>query len=113
MPSILLVLATTACSDKIQFRVPPLNEADRARLTCSAFPDFEGMLGQLPAHEFLSGTDGTPVVTPDGRKWVAFDVVNEREGRMLKFGGVDARGVHFECFDDLNWLGSVWTDLEG
>lgn len=104
-------MALTACSP-LQYRVPPLNEADRARLTCSAFPDFEAMLRELPAHQWLSTTKGEVVVTRDGRTWVAFDVVQKREARMLKFAGKDAKGAYFECFDNLAWLASVWTDLE-
>jgi len=105
-------MALTACSPRLQYRVPPLNEADRQRLTCSAYPDFEAMLRDLPKHEWLSTTKGEAVVTHDGRTWVAFDVVQQREARMLKFAGKDARGAHFECFDDLKWLAKVWTDLE-
>lgn len=70
------------------------------------------MLLELPRHEFLSTSSGEAVVTPDGRKWVAFDVVQKREGRMLKFGGQEANGAHFECFDDLRWLSGVWKNLQ-
>ena len=105
-------MALTACSPQLEYRVPPLNEADSQRLTCSDYPDFETMLRQLPAHEWLSTTKGAAVKTQDGQTWVAFDVVQQREARMLKFAGVDARGAHFECFDDLTWLASVWTDLQ-
>lgn len=92
--------------------MPPLNDHDRQRLTCSDFPDFEGMLTALPDHEWLSTTSGEAVVTPDGRRWVAFDVVQEREARLLKFTLIDTRGAHFECYDDLRWLARVWSDLE-
>lgn len=105
-------MALTACGPQLEYRVPPLNEADAERLTCSAYPAFEQVLRDLPAHDWLSTTRGEAVVTPDGRKWVAFDVVQRREALLLKFAGVDARGAHFECFDDLAWLASVWADLQ-
>lgn len=105
-------MVLTACSPRLQYAVPPLNEADRERLTCSAYPDFEQVLRDLPKHQWLSTSKGEAVVTHDGRTWVAFDVVQEREARLLKFAGKDARGAHFECFDDLAWLAKVWTDLE-
>ena len=105
-------MALTACAPQLQYRVPPLNEADRTRLACSAYPDFTAMLRDLPAHQWLSTSKGEAVTTHDGRTWVAFDVVQQREARMLKFAGTDARGAHFECYDDLAWLASVWTELE-
>ena len=105
-------MAISACVPAIQYRTPPLNEADRERLVCSEFAGFEDMLADLPAHAFLSTTKGAPVQTADGAYWVRFDVVQQREARMLKFAGVTARGQHFECFDNLAWLAGVWTDLE-
>lgn len=105
-------MALTACSPRLQYRVPPLNQADAQRLTCSAFPDFDQVLRDLPEHQWLSTTRGEAVTTPDGRTWVAFDVVQLREARLLKFAGVDARGAHFECYDDLAWLADVWTELQ-
>lgn len=102
----------SACSPALQYAVPPLNEADRAHLTCADFPDFPALLAALPAHEWLATSSGEVVVTPDGRRWVSFDVVQQREARMLRFAGVDARGAHFECQADLDWLARVWTGLE-
>lgn len=106
-------MVLSACGPTtIQYKVPALNAADQARLTCSDYPSFEAMLTELPAHEWLRTSSGEVVVTPDGRRWVSFDVVQQREARMLKFGGVDASGAHFECFDNLKWISDVWRDLE-
>lgn len=105
-------MALSACAPAIQYRVPPLNEADQARLTCSDFAGFEEMLAELPAHQFLSTSSGEAVRTEGGHYWVRFDVVQERDGKMLKFGGVTARDQHFECYDDLAWIAEVWRDLE-
>lgn len=105
-------MALTACNDRIQFRTPPLNEADQARLTCAAYPEIREALRALPPHVFLAGSSGEAVTTPDGRKWVAFDVVNEREAVLIRFGDITGRGAHFECKDDLEWLAHVWTELE-
>jgi hypothetical protein len=80
-------MALGACGETaIQYRVPTLNKADRARLSCAEYPEIRETLAELPPHAFLSGSSGEPVVTPDGRKWVAFDVVNQREGALIKFG---------------------------
>lgn len=106
-------MALTACADSIQFRVPPLNEADRAHLTCAEYPEIRETLLQLPAHVFLSGSNGQAVVTPDGHKWVRFDVVNRREAMLIRFGDVAGRTSHEECAADLEWLGHVWQQLEG
>lgn len=92
--------------------MPPLNEADRARLTCADYPDFAALLRDLPKHHWLATSKGEAVTTPDGRTWVAFDVVQQREAKLLKFAGVDAKGAHFECFDDLAWLAQTWQGLE-
>ncbi len=112
--SISLLTALTACSNAPTpiFQTPPLNAADRAHLTCAAFPDIKETLRELPAHVFLSGSSGAAVTTPDGHKWVRWDIVNQREGILVKFGDITARGAHFECRDDLQWLGRVWTELE-
>lgn len=106
-------MALNACGETaIQYRVPTLNEADHARLSCAEYPEIREALAELPPHAFLSGSSGEPVVTPDGRKWVAFDVVNQREGALIKFGDVAGRSAHFECRDDLGWVAEVWTELE-
>lgn len=105
-------MALTACGAALQYATPPLNESDAERLTCSDYPDFIGVLQDLPAHEWLSTSSGEVVRTPDGRTWVAFDVVQQREARLIKFAGIDAKGAHFECYDDLAWLAKVWTDLQ-
>ena len=112
LASISLLAGLSACQPHLQYRVPTLNEADAERQTCADFPDFEAMLRKLPAHVWLAGSDEAAVVTPDGRTWVAFDVVQMREAAMLHFGGVDARGAHFECFDDLEWMRDTWAGLE-
>lgn len=106
-------MALTACVPRIQYQVPPLNETDRERLTCSAYTGFDEMLRQLPQHKWLSTSAGVPIKTgEDGHMWVRFDVVQVREAKMLKFAGADARGVHFECYDNLNWLADIWRPLE-
>jgi len=105
-------MALTACSKEIVYRVPPLNEADQARLSCAGYPEIRDVLLALPEHVFLAGSDGTPVVTPDNRKWVAFDVANRREAAVIRFGDIAARGAHFECRDDLRWIADLITDLQ-
>lgn len=92
--------------------MPPLNEEDEKRKTCSDYPDFDVVLASLPSHEWLRTTSGETVKTADGRTWVSFDVVQEREAKLIKFAGVDAKGAHFVCFDNLKWLSDTYTDLE-
>ncbi len=96
----------------LEYKVPRLNDADREHLTCSDFPDFNEVLRKLPDHQWLSTTRGEVVRTDGGHTWVRFDVVQEREARLILFAGVTAAGAHFECYDDLAWLAKVWTDLE-
>jgi hypothetical protein len=105
-------MALTACGSETAFRVPRLNSADRAHLACADYPDIRDALRALPAHVFLAGANGQAITTPDGHKWVRFDVANEREAIVVRFGAVEGSNAHFECFDDLLWLAKVWTDLE-
>lgn len=109
--SILPLAALTACGD-LQYRTPALNDADQARLSCQAFPEILDVLESQPALVFLSGSDGEAIVTDGQYKWVRFDIVNQREARLIQFGDVRARGAHFECWDDLNWMADVYTQLE-
>jgi hypothetical protein len=106
-------MALAACgTTKVQYRVPTLNEADQAHLTCRDYPEIREVLAALPAHAFLSGSDGQPVETAGGQRWVRFDIVNRREGALILFGDRDGRTAHFECQDDLRWIADVWTDLQ-
>lgn len=114
MASTLPALALIACVSEpdIVYRTPPLNEADQERLSCAAFPEIIDVLNSQPSLVFLSGSDGEAVVTDGQFKWVRFDIVNKREARLIQFGDVSARGVHFECSDDLQWTAKLITDLQ-
>ena len=106
-------MALTACADnpEIIYRTPPLNEANEKRLSCQAYPEISEILADLPAHKFLSGSNGQAVITQGGHKWIRFDIANEREAVLIRFGEISGRSAHFECFDDLNWLARLWRDL--
>ena len=112
--SICLAMASAACSPetRIIYAVPKLNDQDRARLSCAAFPEIREVLEAQPEHVFLSGSNGKAVVTDGQYKWVRFDIANRREARLIEFGDLEARQAHFECFDDLNWTEDLITDLE-
>lgn len=106
----MLLAATAACKPKVEpiFVAPQL---DAARLSCSAFPEIVAILDDLPAHRFLSGSNGAAVVTDGKDRWVRFDIVNLREAALIRFADVSARTAHFECFDDLGFVAEVLARL--
>jgi len=60
----------------------------------------------------MSTSEGKVVVDPSGHKWVRFDVANEREGKLVTLGRVDGKRAWFNCSDNLEWIGGVYSDLE-
>lgn len=106
-------MALTACSStSTVYRVPPLNASDQQRLSCADYPEIRDALRELPAHVFLSGANGEPVIV-DGERYVRFSVVNDREAVVIRFADITGRTAHFSCKDNLQWLGDVYTGLEG
>lgn len=106
-------MALSACgTTEPVYSTPKLNDADQAHLSCQAFPEIRDVLTTLPRHVFLAGSDGKAVVTDGGHKWVRFDIVNEREAKLVEFGDVTARSAHFECWDDLQWTSDLITGLQ-
>lgn len=102
-------MALAACDPPPPVFVAP--QIEKARLSCSAFPEIVAMLEQLPEHRFLAGANGQAVVTDGKHRWVRFDIVNLREAALIRFGDVTARSAHFECFDDLGFVSKVLAEL--
>lgn len=100
----------SACGDpQFQYRLPVLNEADQQRLECAAPPAVETLATGLPAYAWLATSAGEVVEAPDGTRYVTFSSANAREAELLRRINAASAG-HFECWDDLEWVGDLWDD---
>lgn len=106
-------MALSACgSTAVQYKVPKLNEQDQKRFDCVEYPDLKTALESLPEQKFLTGSDGTKVLTDGQYTWIRHDIASEREGILIRYGAVDGKLAHFVCKDNLKWLSGTWQDLE-